>query len=193
MKTAQDILRLYAGEILPGRAWNTDTQLQLLTNFLDECGDLRGFVHYLNRHIDEERAACNEPEGDDYPLQGVSPRMNLQVTVEPFEADTQDEIQRIWVVYETPRLVIVRIETKMTYPAPSTMGSHHLDFTLHPQTNKVLEPPVKVKFDGFPWENMGSPLWTTGRGYLDVIFMDYGIEEEYADSGPAGLLWENKE
>jgi hypothetical protein len=62
----KEILRIYSSDEY--RAWDQDTQIYLLTTFLDQGGgDINAFIKHLNNHVDEERMQSNLPIGDDYP------------------------------------------------------------------------------------------------------------------------------
>jgi len=80
-KTYKEVLQIYSTDDLPGRAWNENTQLSLLLDFLEAGGagdvpeiGVRNFIQFLNNFIDEERSAGGEPlildgqEEADYPL-----------------------------------------------------------------------------------------------------------------------------
>ena len=71
----KEILELYSADSHPGRAWNRDTQIFLLLEFINrKCATQSGrslrveFVHLLNEHVDAERQAADEPSDEDYPL-----------------------------------------------------------------------------------------------------------------------------
>lgn len=62
----KEILRIYSSDEY--RAWDQDTQIYLLTSFLDQGGGgINAFIKHLNNHVDEERMHSGEPIGDDYP------------------------------------------------------------------------------------------------------------------------------
>lgn len=98
----------------------------------------------------------------------------ISVTVEP---NGQEEVEQVFLFLEHPRLMIFRIETKTKYLNPIGLGGNSV----------IFHPDIKVTFDGLPWDS-GTAQCFTGRHYVDVMFYDYKLEEEYEQRGI--LLWE---
>lgn len=87
------------------------------------------------------------------------------------EVENANEIQRVWIYYQTDRLCIVRIDTTTKRPEPMGIAANQL----------IFKDGERIKFSDLPWEPM-IMLWTTGRYYLDVVIQDEEIETEFFNS-----------